>query len=122
MNGKISLIRLYAGDMILGDVSTNEAHQLVVANPRQFRIGPSMSGHLAVSLAPICAPFKSDKISKEIVIDPKQIFFTLGEDEIDSEIVNGYKSEISGIKIATAADTAAINSTKGTATPGEFIL
>ena len=30
------------------------------------------------------------------------------QSEIDKELVNGYKSEISGIKIASAADTMAI--------------
>ena len=39
-----------------------------------------------------------------------QVMFVLEEGEIDTELVNGYKSEISGIKIASAAETASINS------------
>ena len=34
--------------------------------------------------------------------------FKLDQPEIDKELVNGYKSEISGIKIASAADTMAV--------------
>ena len=45
----------------------------------------------------------------------------ISQEEIDKELVNGYKSEISGIKIASVADTMAIaaNQQQG---GGEFIL
>ena len=47
--------------------------------------------------------------------------FSLSQDEIDKELVNGYKSEISGIKIASTADTMAIAANKQQG-GGEFIL
>lgn len=52
-------------------------------------------------------------MEKNLTVPFTQIMYTLTEDEIEKELVGGYKSEISGIKIATGGDVAVVNSTKG---------
>lgn len=128
-SGKIVMLRLYNGDMIIGErvwnnepLSCNFNLDYVLANPRAIAVVPTMSGSVKIAMGSVCEPFRVERLRKRITINAAQVMFALNEDEIDKELVNGYKSEISGIKIATAADTATINSAKGNAVPGEFIL
>lgn len=126
-SSEIVLLRLYNGDMIIGErynepLSCNLNFDYDLANPRAIAVMPTMSGGVKIAMGSICEPFRVERLRKRITINVSQVMFALSEDEIDKELVNGYKSEISGIKIATAADTAAINSTKGNVVPGEFII
>ena len=127
-SSEIVMLRLYNGDMIIGKrvwnepLSCNFNLDYILENPRAIAIMPTMSGGVKIAIGSVCEPFRVERLKKQISINPAQVMFALSEDEIDKELVNGYKSEISGIKIATAADTAAINSTKGNTVPGEFIL
>ena len=126
---EIVMLRLYNGDMIIGErvwndepLSCNFNLDYTLENPRAIAVVPTMSGSVKIAMGSVCEPFRVERLRKRITINAAQVMFALNEDEIDKELVNGYKSEISGIKIATAADTVAINSTKGNAAPGEFIL
>ena len=125
---EIVMLRLYNGDMIIGKRVWNELlscsfnFDYILDDPRAIAIMPTMSGNVKIAMGSVCEPFRVERLKKRITINAAQVMFALDEDEIDKELVNGYKSEISGIKIATAADTAAINSAKGNAAPGEFIL
>ena len=127
-SSEIVMLRLYNGDMIIGKrvwnepLSCNFNLDYILENPRAIAIMPTMSGGVKIAIGSVCEPFRVERLKKQISINSAQVMFALSEDEIDKELVNGYKSEISGIKIATVADTAAINSTKGVSTPGEFIL
>lgn len=119
---EIVMLRLYNGDMIIGEKCCDSDSSYILDNPRAIAVVPTMSGSVKIAMGSVCEPFRVERLKKNISINAAQVMFALDEDEIDKELVNGYKSEISGIKIATAADTAAINSTKGNAVPGEFIL
>ena len=127
-SSEIVMLRLYNGDMIIGKrvwnepLSCNFNLDYILENPRAIAIMPTMSGGVKIAIGSVCEPFRVERLKKRISINSAQVMFALNEDEIDKELVNGYKSEISGIKIATTADTAAINSTKGNTVPGEFIL
>lgn len=124
----IKMLKLYNGDFIIGEVNDELKDvdgKILVENPRSFMIIPTMSGTVQVALRPICSPFKSTRLSKSAFVRKDQIMFTLEENELDTEVVNGYKSEISGIKIATAAEAASINSAGANASSGspkEFII
>ena len=110
--GPITLVRLYNGRMIIGKADNEveaTAEKCHLTDPRSILMAPTASGTMGIVLAPVCEPFKVQRLEKEISIHYSQIMFSLDESEIDSELVNGYKSEISGIKIATAAETAAVN-------------
>ena len=89
-------------------------------NPREVGIMPTMTGSIQMALTSVCAPFKVKRLKDHIDIPKTQVMFNLNADEIDSELINGYKSEISGIKLATPSDMAAIN-TKSSNT-NEFII
>ena len=125
---EIVLLKLYNGEMVIGKrvynepLSCNLNVDYVLDDPRAIAIIPTMSGSVKIAMGSVCEPFRVDRLKKRIVISSAQVMFALVEDEIDKELINGYKSEISGIRIASAADTAAINSSKGDAVPGEFIL
>lgn len=119
---KVVILKLYNGDFIIGTID-NELDGIIYLNdPRNFMMVPTMTGDLHVALRPISSPFKSPRLKKACEIRKDQIMFILNEDEIDSEVVNGYKSEISGIKIATAAEAASIVSSSGSSSPKEFIV
>lgn len=119
-NENIVLVKLYSGDMILGKkicTSTDSVVELV--DPRMIAIAPTMTGSVRVALGSVCEPFNVKRLKESFSVQKSQVMFELSEDEIDKELLNGYKSEISGIKIATAAETASLN---GSPKPGEFIL
>lgn len=102
----ISILKLYNGDYIIGSISSNDesSKTLVLNDPRSFIMMPTMSGNLQVALRPVCVPFKSSRLDKEISIRRDQVMFILNEDEIDKEVINGYRSEVTGIKMASTAD------------------
>ena len=118
---KIVLARLFAGDMILGELEDPAVgSEVTLKNPRMIAIAPTMAGQMRVALGSVCEPFKVKRLRESITIPKSQIMFQLNEDEIDNELLNGYKSEVTGIKIASAAETASINGS--TSKPGNFVL
>ena len=124
-NDKVVMLKLYNGDFMIGtiDSEAKDDSKIFLNDPRDFAIMPTMSGGIQVALRPICSPFKSNRLKKACEVRKDQILFILNEDEIDNEVVNGYKSEISGIKIASAVETASIASNSSSATsPKEFII
>ena len=120
---KVVMLKLYNGDFIMGTVESMLADltNIRLENPRNFTIMPSMAGGLQVALQPISAPFKSQRLKKEVEIRKDQVMFILDEDEIDNEVVNGYKAEVSGIKLASAADAASLASSSASS-PKDFII
>jgi hypothetical protein len=126
---EIVLIRLYNGDLIIGEkvqlrpLSCSFDTEYVLDNPRAIAVVPTMTGSVKIAMGTVCEPFRVERLKKRLVISNSQVMFALSEDEIDNELVNGYKSEISGIKIASAADTAAITSARAqNSATGDFIL
>lgn len=118
----ICILRLYSGEMIIGewDLSDDPNNYYVIKNPRSIMMMPTMRGDLQIGLKPVCAPFNSEKLKKSLSIAKNQVMFEINYEEIDNELMNGYKSEISGIKIASTADTLAINSMPSAG--GDFVL
>ena len=118
--GKVVLLKLYNGDYIIGECSAENtvAGKTSLDNPRIFGMVPTSVGSLGVVFQSIC-PF-SQKVKKHIDINDNEIMCKVGEDELSKELVNGYKSEITGIRIASAAESAAINGDSGKG--GDFIL
>ena len=90
-------------------------------DPRSIVMVPTMRGDIHIAMKPVCAPFAVKRLEQEIRLRSDQVMFSLSQGEIDKELVNGYKSEISGIKIASVSDTMAINSSNGKG-GGEFVL
>ena len=120
MNDKIVLLRLYNGDLIIGKTSSAEdSEKIDLVEPRAIAIVPTMTGSVRVAIGSICEPFKVKRLKEKFSVLRSQVMFELAEDEIDNELVNGYKSEITGIKIASASETASLNANPR---PGEFIL
>lgn len=120
----IELLKLYNGDIIIGEIddATITQPNMLVKNPRQIIMMPNMAGSMGVVLKPVCFPFKCNRLEKEISIVHSQIMFIMHDTEIDSELINGYKAEISGIKIASAAEAASIASASKSASSKEFII
>ncbi len=121
---EIILVKLYGGDIIIGKKSNEQTssfiqNEVVLIDPRAIVIAPTMTGDVRVAIASVSEPFKVKRLKEKLVVPKVQIMFELAEDEIDKELVNGYKSEISGIRIASAAEAASLNS-KNEA--GEFTL
>jgi hypothetical protein len=118
---KIVLVKLYCGDYIIGEVSKDCAMQghLSLDNPRIFGIVPTSTGSIGIVFQSVC-PF-SKKCKKHMDILNQEIMCRVEEDELEKEILNGYKSEVTGIKIASAAESIAINGESKT-NPGEFVL
>lgn len=114
-NNNVTVLRLYSGEMIIGmetqhtaELSCNSPIGYDLKDPRTIVMVPTMRGDIHIAMKPICAPFAVKRLEKEITVPFGQVMFKLDQSEIDKELVNGYKSEISGIKIASAADTMAI--------------
>ena len=123
---KIELDKLYNGEYIIGEVSgveKPEDTEIVMKNPRQVLMIPNSMGSMSVALKPVCFPFTSKRIKDQLAISKAQVMFRLFDSlgEIEKEIVDGYKSDITGIKIATAAETASIGAGTGHST-GSIII
>jgi len=119
-DGKIIILKLFNGELIIGTKDkTEQVFNVVLKNPRQIAMVPTMSGSVNVVMGSVCAPFKVKRLQEEISIPMNQVMLTINEDEIDNELINGYKSEISGIKIASAADAASL---KSVGADGDFTL
>ncbi len=120
MEEKIVMLRLYNGDTVIGKTSSAEdSEKIDLVDPRAIAIVPTMSGSVRVAIGSICEPFKVSRLKEKFSVPRAQVMFDLSEDEIDKELINGYKSEITGIKIASASETASLNANPK---PGEFIL
>ena len=127
-NENVTVLRLYSGEMIIGvedPLEGNSAKPIFteyrLKDPRTIVMVPTMRGDIHIAMKPVCAPFAVKRLEKEIAVPLGQVMFKLDQSEIDKELVNGYKSEISGIKIASAADAMAISANKQQG-GGEFVL
>ena len=123
----IVLVKLYSGDMLLGKKSSaSNAMPMMqftttLLDPRIVMIAPTMTGSVRVALMSVSEPFKVPRLKEKIEIQNSQILFELSEDEIDNELLNGYKSEISGIEIASSqASINALNDAITKAAAGKF--
>ena len=105
---KVVLLRLYNGDYIIGEtIDDGVSNMIDLSNPRTLIMVPTMTGEMRMAMQTVC-PF-SEKIKKELSVRREQVMFVVGEDELGKELINGYKSHVSGIKIATTEETAAVN-------------
>ena len=115
MNNKVKLVKLFSGDMVIGTVEEPVADSPMMefnvnlCNPRQVAIVPTMNGTMRVALGSICEPFNVKRLKEAVSIPKSQVMFVLEEEEIDNQLINGYKSEVSGIRIASTEDTAALS-------------
>lgn len=118
---KIVLVKLYCGDYIIGEESNNRVvnGKLCLDNPRIFGIAPTAVGSVGIVFQPVC--LFSSKAKKQLDINENEIMCKVDEDEINKEIVNGYKSDVTGIKIASSSESAVINGSSSLK-PGEFVL
>lgn len=126
-NENVIVLRLYSGEMLIGkerasaDLSSVVQLGYDLEDPRTIVMVPTMRGDIHIAMKPVCAPFAVKRLEKSLMVPFGQVMFKLDQPEIDKELVNGYKSEISGIKIASTADTMAIASNQQQG-GGEFIL
>ena len=114
VNEKIKLVKLFSGDLIIGSVEEPDNKTMMefnvnLYNPRQVAIVPTMNGTMRVALGSVCEPFNVKRLKEFISIPKSQVMLILEENELDNELVNGYKSEVSGIKIASLSDAKALN-------------
>lgn len=123
---KIVALKLYGGEMLIGEedepkleTGLTVALQRVLVNPRRIAIGASMMGDISVAIIPITSPFKSERYEKRMSVNSMQVMYELNEDELGKELVDEYKSEVSGIRIASASETNSVNSTKN---EGQFLI
>lgn len=116
----VVLVKLYCGDYIIGEISENcvENGKLSLDNPRIFGVVPTITGQVSVVFQTVC--MFSKKVKKHIDLNENEIMCMVEEDELSKELINGYRSEITGIKIASATESAAINRDSGNG--GNFIL
>lgn len=109
---KIKLIKLYSGEMIIGEIENceSDSSKLLIFNPRSVFVAHSLTGGLQIVIGNVCEPFKVERLSKELTVFHREILFAIESSELPKEVIDGYKSEVSGIQIASASDTAALNS------------
>lgn len=124
----IVILRLYSGEMVIGrdtssaglSAETRVGYDL--EDPRSIIMVPTMRGDVHIAMKPVCAPFSVKRLEKRLTVPFGQVMFMLSQPEIDKELLNGYKSEISGIKIASTADAMALAADKMEKGGGEFVL
>ena len=124
-NNKVVMVKMYNGDFVMGTIDRDAIEDnatIMLNDPRNFIMAPTMNGTVGVALRPMAAPFKVPRLEKSIEVRRDQVMFMLDESELDNDIVNGYKSEVSGIKMASVAEAASITSASKATSPKEFII
>ena len=117
---KTILLKLWSGCMVIGTfVQFTNDRRYELKDPRMVAMMPMPGGSVRVALASVSEPFAVKRLKEELLVPESQVMFALGEDEIEKDMVSGYKSEVAGIRLATAADAAKL---AGKAAPGEIVL
>ena len=101
---KLAMLRLYGGEYVMGELDESYSDSLIymkLLNPRIFMCSPTFDGSMRAGFAPLC--IFDEKKTAETLIHKSQVWLTIPEENLPNDIVNGYRSEISGIKIAKAA-------------------
>jgi len=93
----VKLIRTESGNYYIGEVLVTSENVVGLCHARELRIGMTMGG-IGVGVTPI-NPF-TIKDTEEIFIHEDVIIQEVDEDNIQTELLDRYKSEISGIQIA----------------------
>ena len=113
MDSKIIMLRLIGGEFIIGKKDTStivDANSNVCENDNKIRLNEArvfsvqMTGRgAAIAFLPVF-PFTEKPISvlNNIEVDKSVILQVINEQYIDGEILNGYKSNISGIDLSAA--------------------
>lgn len=110
MAENIVLMKLYNGDYIIGeDVGLEGDDITTLKSPRLVVMMPTMTGSMGIALKPICFPFANKRLMDSFEVHMSHVMYVLYDElgEIEKDIVNGYKSEVSGLKIATPEEAAA---------------
>lgn len=110
MAENIVLMKLYNGDYIIGeDVELEGDGITTLKSPRLVIMMPTMNGSMGITLKPVCFPFTSKRLMDSFEVRMSHVMYILYDElgEIEKDIVNGYKSEVSGIKIATSEEAVA---------------
>lgn len=107
MNNKIVMVRTISGEFIIGTINDIEivgeetkTNVLRLKDSRIFNIQMTGKGAAIAFIPPF--PFCTTKIMSDIEIDRCNIVMEVEEKDIDLEIVNGYKSNISGIDLSAS--------------------
>ena len=106
----IVLMKLYNGEYIIGeDVGLEGDDITTLNNPRLVVMMPTMNGSMGIALKSVCFPFTSKRLNDSFEVRMSQVMYVLYDElgEIEKDIANGYKSEVSGLKIATPEEAAA---------------
>lgn len=111
MKDKVVMLRTLGGEFIIGfednsDIvdangntqSTSDTYNLKDA--RIFNLQMTRQG-AAIAFVPIF-PFNTSKNIDKIEVYKNQVLLKVDEDLIDAEIINGYKSHISGIDLSAS--------------------
>lgn len=104
MANKLMMLRLYGGEYVMGEEDGSYKDSLLyvkLLNPRIFAFGPAIGGAMRAGFMPVCV--FDEKKTTETLIHKNQVWLTIPEENLPKDIVNSYRSEISGIKLATDA-------------------
>lgn len=116
---EIALLKLYGGEMIIGEIAISGISEYAITNPRIVAMVPTMAGDVRVMMAHVCEPFKVERLKKRMDIPVTNVMYIIHESELEKELIDGYKSEVSGIKIASADEIASVAANKN---GGDFTL
>lgn len=101
---KITLIKLVSGEFIIGSISIDDktSENIELSDPRTIQFMASPMGQVDIRFMPIC--MFTAKEPKSMIVQRKHIVFQYDEDNIQPDLVKGYRSHISGIQVANTSD------------------
>ena len=107
MNNKIVMLRTSSGEFIIGTINdveivgeTPNNDVIKLKDTRIFNIQMTGKGAAIAFIPPF--PFCTTKIIGDVEIHKSGIIMIIDEKDIDLEILNGYKSNISGIDLSAS--------------------
>ncbi len=103
MEEQITLIKLVSGEFIIGTVTQNDESSTVIKldKPRLIQFMASPMGQVDLRFMPVCMFTTGDN---DIELQRSHIVLQYQETDIQPDLIKGYKTHISGLKIANTSD------------------
>jgi len=105
MSSKVKMLRTVGGEFYIGEHELQDGEvqndTITLKNIRVFSMQMTGNGQAGIAFIPVF-PFSPSKRFETLTFTKDQYILVADEEEIDGQIVNGYKSNVTGIDLSAS--------------------
>ena len=105
MAKKINIYKLYSGGVIIGELDSENENEYVLSNPRNIAPQMTMQGYVLAMSELIPHKIITSKKIDTVNLLKSQVMIVVDETDVIKEIIDEYRSDISGIDIVSGVNT-----------------